>query len=584
MKFKDYLKTHKPVIGMLHLAGISEQDMLDRAKLETDAYLLNGVDAVLVENYFGSANDCETVLKWLQSKRPEAMYGVNILGDFECAFRLAAEYGARFIQIDSVCGHLPPGRDEAFAEKLNALRADCPAAVLGGVRFKYQPVLSERSVEEDLKLGMERCDAIVVTGDGTGVATPWEKILEFHKVVGDFPLVVGAGVTADTVAESLAICDGAIVGSWFKNGHRDTGDVNGDYVRLFMDEAKKAKPDKHPPLNVRHTVVFAERIAVHGRTPLSAVPAPILGDIYVRAARMRGEDAVQILGAEGPSLARLDYARTLRAFLVADDGLFIEDDPEKHLRPWRKHDDPTLNHYTEFFREATGPAIDPSRGLARLAKWRSLAGHEPKSWITSSETAFVLPWFKGSVAQGATGIWIDTFAKAGAASVPMALPLGHLNPVPANACADAAASMNLLSGGIRARNYLEHFDPQWLRFQLAAWFRGNDRDWQLDRESFLQQGSTILQRGVGRLANLCVALLNGDCGGRLGFRDGKAGELLEALRAKAKTAVKSYAEWNFAEVVKAAYDIVQEGHAFVKAHDRFCSCWSPAVDESDQAC
>ncbi len=251
MKFKDYLKTHKPVIDMLHLAGISEQDMLDRAKLETDAYLLNGVDAVLVENYFGSANDCETVLKWLQSKRPEAMYGVNILGDFECAFRLAAEYGARFIQIDSVCGHLPPGRDEAFAEKLNALRADCPAAVLGGVRFKYQPVLSERSVEEDLKLGMERCDAIVVTGDGTGVATPWEKILEFHKVVGDFPLVVGAGVTADTVAESLAICDGAIVGSWFKKDGVTEAPVDPERVKTFMEIVQGVRERKNP-IDKRH--------------------------------------------------------------------------------------------------------------------------------------------------------------------------------------------------------------------------------------------------------------------------------------------------------------------------------------------
>ena len=348
----------------------------------------------------------------------------------------------------------------------------------------------------------------------------------------------------------------------------------------------KHQPEEESTINghAKRTVVFAERIDVRGRTPLSAVPAPILGDIYVRAARMRGDDAVQILGADGPSLARLDYARTLRAFLVADDGLFIESDPEKHLRPWRKHDDPTLNDYTRLFREAAGPAIDPSRGLARLAKWCALAGHESGSWITSSETAFVLPWFKGSVAQGATRIWVETFAKAGAAGVPTALPLGHLNPVPANACADTASSMNLLSGGIRARNYLEHFDPQWLRFQLASWFRGNDRDWQMDRESFLKQGSTILQRGVGRLANFGVLLLNSDFGGQLGFRDGKAGELLEALCEKAKTAVKSYATWNFAEVVKAAYDIVQEGHAFVKAHDRFCGCWSPAVDESDQAC
>ena len=32
---------------------------------------------------------------------------------------------------------------------------------MGGVRFKYQPVNSGRSTEEDLKICMNRCDAIL---------------------------------------------------------------------------------------------------------------------------------------------------------------------------------------------------------------------------------------------------------------------------------------------------------------------------------------------------------------------------------------------------------------------------------------
>ena len=118
------------------------------------------------------------------------------------------------------------------------MRRDSDAVLLGGVRFKYQPIRSGRTVEEDLRLGMERCDAIVVTGEGTGMATPQEKVLKFRGILGDFPLIVGAGVTLDTVEETFKAGDGAIVGSWFKQGHRDFGDVNEKYVEEFMNKKR----------------------------------------------------------------------------------------------------------------------------------------------------------------------------------------------------------------------------------------------------------------------------------------------------------------------------------------------------------
>ena len=71
------------------------------------------------------------------------------------------------------------------------MRQKSRAAVLGGVCFKYQPVCSGRTLEEDLQLGMQRCDAIVVTGEDTGRPTPPDKLYAFREIVGDFPLVVG---------------------------------------------------------------------------------------------------------------------------------------------------------------------------------------------------------------------------------------------------------------------------------------------------------------------------------------------------------------------------------------------------------
>ena len=239
MTYQELFDGRKPVMAMLHLKEDDKMSMMERAVCETECYLACGVEALVVENYFGSANDCEKVLAWLQQNHPETIYGVNILSDYPAAFALAEKYDAKFIQIDSVCGHLPPARDEKYARELNEYRSRSHALVFGGVRFKSQPVRSGRSLEEDLRLGSERCDGIVVTGEGTGMKTPIEKVQEFRSVLGDFPLIVGAGVTADTVAETFAAGDGAIIGSYFKTGHRDIGDVCEEYVRKIMQRKKE---------------------------------------------------------------------------------------------------------------------------------------------------------------------------------------------------------------------------------------------------------------------------------------------------------------------------------------------------------
>ena len=93
------------------------------------------------------------------------------------------------------------------------------------------PCVSGRSEAEDLALGAERADAIVVTGDKTGEPTDLAKIRRFRATLGDgVPLLVGAGVTPANAAEQLALTDGAVVGSAFKDTRIDRGMVHGAHV------------------------------------------------------------------------------------------------------------------------------------------------------------------------------------------------------------------------------------------------------------------------------------------------------------------------------------------------------------------
>lgn len=245
---KDFFKlfpNRKPLLGMVHLKGINDDDILNRAKTEIDMYYRLGIDGVIVENYFGNYYHMRMALAYLKDHYPNKIYGVNALNFDVLGFELANTYQADFIQLDSVVGHVKP-RDEASMEAfLKLYRSQTDALVFGGVRFKYQPVLSDKSLSEDLAIAIHRCDAIVVTGEGTGLETDLAKIKTFRSEIKDFPLLVGAGLNCQNAKEQMQFADGAIVGSYFKENHQDTGELNPNYVEEMISLFRKIREEKY---------------------------------------------------------------------------------------------------------------------------------------------------------------------------------------------------------------------------------------------------------------------------------------------------------------------------------------------------
>ena len=241
--FLEIFKNKKPIFAMLHLKGDNPEEIFERAKREFHIYLEEGVDAVIVENYYGNYYDMERILRYIDENDFDIIVGINCLNVDPMGFELGKRFHADFVQLDSVAGHLKVRDDPAFAEFMKKMRSEFDGYVLGGVRFKYQPYLSGRSLEEDLTIGMTRCDAIVVTQDATGQETSMEKINEFRSIMKDFPLVIGAGVTAENCAEQFSVGDAAIVGSYFKDTYKDTGDVDASHVRSMIEAVNKVRKE-----------------------------------------------------------------------------------------------------------------------------------------------------------------------------------------------------------------------------------------------------------------------------------------------------------------------------------------------------
>ena len=232
MQFDEIFQQKNPIIGMIHLAGRGKAEKISRALDELKMYEQEGIKGAIIEDYHGTLEDVQETLKQSQSKFENVVIGVNVLRNPYSSFELAGKYGARFIQFDSV---QTPDLD---LELYDRRRTEFPdIVVLGGIGFKYTS-LTGNSLEVDLNEGKSRCGAIVTTGSGTGVETPTDKLRQYKKILGEFPLIVGAGVNLDNVCEQLMIADGAIIGSYFKPGGNTQLPIDRQRIKNLMEVVK----------------------------------------------------------------------------------------------------------------------------------------------------------------------------------------------------------------------------------------------------------------------------------------------------------------------------------------------------------
>ncbi len=105
---------------------------------------------------------------------------------------------------------------------------------------KHAAPLGPVTIEEAARDAVERglADALIVTGSGTGEATSLDDLRRVRVVLPATPLLVGSGVTAETVGATFASADGAIVGTSFKVGGRTLAPVDVERVRRFVAAAK----------------------------------------------------------------------------------------------------------------------------------------------------------------------------------------------------------------------------------------------------------------------------------------------------------------------------------------------------------
>ena len=252
------MRLERTLIGMVHLPPLPGSPRWDgsmarvvaAAIADARALVDGGIDALLVEN-FGDAPftpgrvepatvaAVSVIAAEVRRELPRTPLGVNVLkNDARAALAVAAAVGAEFIRVNVHAGAVLADQGIVHSDAYGTLRdrrlLGVDVAIFADVGGKHAVPLGPVDLDQMARDLVHRglADALVVSGAATGQATSLGEVKRVRGAVADVPILIGSGVTADSVGELLSVADGVIVGTSVKE--------NGD-VRLPVERARVEK-------------------------------------------------------------------------------------------------------------------------------------------------------------------------------------------------------------------------------------------------------------------------------------------------------------------------------------------------------
>lgn len=260
---RSVFSVDKPVIAMLHLsalpgdpgfdsrAGLSA--VIDRAKEELAALQEGGVDGVMISNEFS--------LPYLTKTEPitaitmariigellgdiEVPLGVNVLWDGSASIDLAVATGARYVR--EIFTGVYASDFGLWNTNVGEVARHRQRVGGGEVKLFFNVVpesaiyLADRSLKSIIETTVFATlpDAICVSGSTAGAPTDPESLALVKAASGDVPVFVNTGVQAYNIARQLSVADGAIVGTYFKEGGVFENRADRARVEELMGEAR----------------------------------------------------------------------------------------------------------------------------------------------------------------------------------------------------------------------------------------------------------------------------------------------------------------------------------------------------------
>lgn len=257
-------RPEKLLVGMVHLPALPgapgsrlslgniEEGAIREARILVEA----GFDALVVENFgdvpfFGAHVEPVTIAAMtrvvcsLRRELPKMRLGVNVLrNDAQAALSIAVAAEVSFVRINVHVGATATDQGVLQGQAAETLRLrrrlHADVEIWADVHVKHGRSLAHESILDEARDAVERgmADAIIVTGRGTGWSTDIDELRSVHKLQLGVPVIVGSGVTEQSLDLYLREADGVIVGTALKQGGRAQAAVDADRARRFVAAAR----------------------------------------------------------------------------------------------------------------------------------------------------------------------------------------------------------------------------------------------------------------------------------------------------------------------------------------------------------
>ncbi len=251
----------KKVIGMVHLLPLpgnasykGDNAEIERRALEDAKTLIdNGVDALMVENFYDwpqysteiSFAAYSLMLKIATEIRnmTDLPFGVNIeMNAWEQEWTMAYAIGADFIRVEAFCDNRAGsfGMIEACSTGLMDLQKKLPSKTMifsdvhTAETYGFPDIPINSCAQNCIN---HETSAIIVTENDQCKKITCDDVKSMKAAIGDFPVIVGAGVKPDNVVQYFdAGADAVIVGRGFKKDGRVDASLVSEFMKIVREK------------------------------------------------------------------------------------------------------------------------------------------------------------------------------------------------------------------------------------------------------------------------------------------------------------------------------------------------------------
>jgi uncharacterized protein len=253
------------IVGMLHVPALPGSPrycgdlnrVVEFVLRDADNWASAGVDRLMLENFgdvpfFANSVPAITIahmtcIALKISQRLDVSLGINVLrNDAFAALSIAHAVGAQAIRANVLASArvTDQGVVEGQAAELMRLRSQLRAesiAVLADVDVKHSAALARQSLGDQTRDLIDRAlaDAVIVSGSATGHGVCEGALAEVVEAAQKTPVLIGSGVSQESVNSLRRFASGYIVGTAVKEGGKVDAPVDVERVKKLLGEIRR---------------------------------------------------------------------------------------------------------------------------------------------------------------------------------------------------------------------------------------------------------------------------------------------------------------------------------------------------------